>query len=243
MLDSRLRPVKDVLLAVPARGVSRFLTANQLTLIGLGCAIAAAIAAARGLMIAGLAFWLVSRFVDGLDGAVARFRGQVDDFGGYSDIVSDTISYAAIPTGIAFGIGTKEIWIAAAVLLGTFYINSVSWTYLSAIFEKRGVGASETNEVTTVTMPSGLIEGSETVIFFSLFLLIPAIAGVGFLVMAGAVCIGIVQRFFQARTTLAFESDCESVREQVDDGSLSGTWRSEPIVEALDQRERWQNDC
>lgn len=57
-------------------------------------------------------------------------------------------------------------------------------------------------ELTTVTMPPGLIGGFETVIFFSCFLIFPQYATHLFFLMGFMVCLTIVQRLFWARSNL-----------------------------------------
>ena len=74
-----------------------------------------------------------------------------------------------------------------AVLLATFYVNAVSWTYLSALLEKRSAGASRTGELTSIAMPPALVEGAETLVLFTLALLVPRDAPQVFAVMAVAV--------------------------------------------------------
>lgn len=54
--------------------------------------------------------------------------------------------------------------------------------YLSALLEKRGAGARASGEPTSVTMPRGLVGGTETVLFYSAFLLFPRI----YVYLAGA---------------------------------------------------------
>jgi hypothetical protein len=44
---------------------------------------------------------------------------------------------------------------------------------LSAILEKRNRGARERAEQTTVSMPAGIVGGTETMVFYGLFLLFP----------------------------------------------------------------------
>lgn len=44
-------------------------------------------------------------------------------------------------------------------MLGAFYINAGAFLYLSAILERCDMGAKQRGELTTIHMPSGLIEG------------------------------------------------------------------------------------
>ncbi len=74
--------------------------------------------------------------------------------------------------------------------------------YLSAILEKRSVGAAMTGELTTITMPPAIIAGTETVIFFTLFLVLTRYLAALFAIMATLVCIGVIQRLIWAERHL-----------------------------------------
>ncbi len=108
-----------------------------------------------------------------------------------------------IPLGIAAGIDTRAAWITVAVLLATFYVNAVSWTYLAALLEKRAAGATATGASTSTIMPRGLVEGTETIVFFTVALAWSGGAVVTLAVMAVAVAVTIVERLWWARTVLA----------------------------------------
>jgi hypothetical protein len=74
--------------------------------------------------------------------------------------------------------------------------------YLAALLEKRDVGAVDAGELTTITMPAGLIEGAETIVFYTLFLVFPDHAALLFQVMAVAVLFTAAQRLVWAIRTL-----------------------------------------
>lgn len=198
MLDLRLRPIKEKLLDSVARRIAPIVGAGLLTLLALAVTLGAAWAAAAGWTIVALAGWLVGRLLDGLDGPVARQRGRASDLGGYLDILGDTVGYVAVPLGVAFGVDTRSGWITVAVLLGAFWINGMSWAYLAAILEKRGAGASSTGEMTSITMRPALIEGTETIVIFSAFILLPGLAAWLFAAMAALVIVNVLQRLLWA---------------------------------------------
>jgi len=202
MLDLRLRPLKERLLEPAAARLARHVSANALTGTALVVTFGAAALAAAGQPIAAVAAWLTGRLLDGLDGPVARHRGAASDFGGYLDMVADTIGYAAVPIGVAVGIDGRSAWIAVSVLLGAFFINAISWSYLSAVLEKKGAGASATGEMTTITMPPALVEGTETIVLFSLFIAFPQWSTWLFAVMSALVAVNVVQRVAWARRHL-----------------------------------------
>jgi phosphatidylglycerophosphate synthase len=203
MIDSVLRPAKDAALAPIVRRVPRWLGPGWLTAAGLLATLGAAALAAGGAR-AAVALWLAGRLLDGIDGAVARARGTASDLGGYLDIVADTVGYAAVPIGLAAATGSAGAWAACAVLLGTFYVNAVSWTYLAAVREKRG--AREVHDAAgsepSISIPTGLVEGGETIVFYTAMLVWPSVAPQLFVVMALLVAATVVQRLVWAGRTL-----------------------------------------
>lgn len=203
MLDLRLRPVKERVLDGAARHLAPIIGPGTLTVLALATTLGAAVAAAYGLSAVALAGWLSGRVLDGLDGPVARQRGRESDLGGYHDMLADTVGYVAIPLGVAFAIDTRSGWIAVAVLLGTFWVNGMSWAYLAALLEKRGAGASATGEITSVTMRPALIEGTETIVIFSVFIVLPDLAPWIFSAMAALVAVNVIQRLCWATRHLA----------------------------------------
>lgn len=204
MLDLPLRPFKDRVLRPPARLLAGRVSPNAITLLALSAGAACAFLLARGAYAAGLVAWLLSRVLDGLDGLVARETGRVTDLGGYLDLLLDMVVYAAVPVALAVGRPHESgLLLALALLLGSFYLNLGSWLYLSALLEKRGTGARARGETTSVTMPPGLIEGTETILFYSIFMLLPDALEPLFLVMAAAVGVTAVQRLGWAVRALA----------------------------------------
>lgn len=202
MLDSATRKLKEAVLNPIAKVLSD-VNPNVITLASLVPGLLCAWFAAQNLMGWALAMWIANRVLDGLDGTIARLSGSQTDFGGYLDILIDFLIYAIVPIGIVLGKQTTFNWIALVSLLAVFYINSASWMYLSSILEKRGAGAKKTAELTTVTMPTGIIEGTETVIAYSLFLLFSNQIGILFLIFGGLVVLTIIQRLVWAKSALS----------------------------------------
>jgi len=198
MLDRELREVKEKMLTPLVTQVDERVHPNIITLIGLGFGLAAGVAALLRLYPLALLLWGVNRLLDGLDGTVARERAQQSDLGAYLDILIDFVVYAFIPVMLAVGINTREIYLMLALLLSSFYINAASWMYLAALLEKRKHGATSQAEMTSVTMPRGLVEGMETILFFTLFLLLPAQAAFLFGTMAALTLLTVIQRVYWA---------------------------------------------
>lgn len=194
MLDSALRPVKDRLLRPAAHTAFGRLPPLVISALGLGFGLGAATAAWQQRPALAVLLWLVGRLADGLDGVVARETGRSSDVGGLVDFVFDTIAYAAIPLGLAFGVDDHATWIATAVVLASFYVNAVSLGYVSALLEKRSLGATTRGEPTSATLPRGLVEGTETIVFFTLALAFPDAAATIWWVMAVAVVVTSLER-------------------------------------------------
>ena len=194
MIDKALRVLKESALAPLVRGPLRRVHPTVVTVAAAVLGIAAAVAAWQGAYLLALGPWVANRVLDGLDGTLARITGQQSDLGAYLDIVLDHVVYVAVPLGLALGDGTSAAYLALTLLLASFYINGASWMYLTALLEKRSVGAQARGELTTVTMPAGLVEGAETVVLFTLFLLFPGALVPLFGLMATLVVITAAQR-------------------------------------------------
>jgi phosphatidylglycerophosphate synthase len=211
MFDAKLRGIKDFLLKPLVGLLARYsLTPMQLTGAGFLFGIFAAAAAGMQWWTVALVLWLVNRIFDGLDGALAREMDLSSDLGGYLDLLADFIIYALLPLGIASGLAQSAdafpqllfqswIWPAAAFLLAACYVNSASWMYLSALMEKKWERRDDgrgTDPKTSIIMPKGIIEGSETILFYSLTLLLPGYATPLFILFAFLVSLTALLRIF-----------------------------------------------
>ena len=210
MLDRWLRPAKERLLCPFARLLGGRVHPMTVTVTGFFVGMGAAVFAARAALGLALGCWIVNRLLDGLDGTLARAQRAQSDLGGYVDLLLDFVVYAAIPVGLVLGVpGATRVTVALAALalIGSFYINAASWMYLSALLEKRGAGAQTSGELTSVTMPEGIVGGAETIVFYTLFFLWPAQLVTLFLFMAGLVVVTIVLRLIWATRHFAVSRD------------------------------------
>lgn len=185
MLDTRMRRLIDPPLTGAGQWLARRgVSANAVSLAGLafGLLMAAMLAAGLGaLALVPLAF---SRLADGLDGAVARATGATD-FGGYLDILCDFVFYGAIP--LAFVVRDPSAnGLAGAFLLASFYVNGASFLGFAILAEKRGLETREQGEK-SLYFSAGLLEGTETILFFALLCLVPG-AFVPLAFVFGALC-------------------------------------------------------
>ena len=199
MIDRSLRRVKDRLLEAVGRGVLMRLHAPTVTIVALLVALGAAAIAAIELSpparwpwrLAAVGAWLGSRALDAVDGSVARARGTQSDRGGYLDMMCDTLAYAAVPIGLAVAADSRSAWMWCALLLATYYVNTMSWTYLSSIEERRAAAGlhGDRGLQTTIAMPAGLVEGFETMLLVAVMLAWPTQVVLWFATTAGLVAI------------------------------------------------------
>ena len=187
MLDGIMRRLIDPTLNRAGRWLAaRGATADGITLLGLAFGLAAAV-----MLAAGLSGWLalipllIGRVLDGLDGAVARATFKTD-FGGYFDIFCDFVFYAAIP--LAFVIRDPAAnGVAGAFLLAAFYTNAASFLGYAIIAAKRRLTTTQQGEK-SLYYAVGLLEGTETIAFFILLCLFPALFPTA-AVMFGGLCL------------------------------------------------------
>lgn len=169
MLDRYARRLIDPPLNQLGRGLAaRGFSANSVTLIGLGLGLLAALVIALGLPVLALVPLLASRVADGLDGAVARATHKTD-FGGYLDIAADFLFYGAIPLGFVLADPATH-GAAGAFLLTAFYFNGTSFLGYAILAEKHG-HKTDAQGQKSLYYSNGILEGTETIIFFVLLCL------------------------------------------------------------------------
>lgn len=171
MLDSAARRLIDPPLNAMGMSLARHgVTANAVTLAGLALGLISAASVAAGQFGAALVLLLLSRLADGLDGAVSRATRKTD-YGGYLDITCDFLFYGAIPLGFAFH-SPDANGVPAAVLLLSFYVNGTSFLGYAILAERRGLDTAAQGEK-SLYFSNGLLEGTETILFFVLLCLLP----------------------------------------------------------------------
>lgn len=196
MRDGVLRQQKDRLLLPMAQQLFATVHPNVVSFVALGVGLLSAAAVVYEAFLPGLVLWLLNRILDGLDGVVARAHGKQSDFGGYLDLLLDFVVYLAIPVAfLLVNPSMANMW-AGVALLSAYVLNLLSWSTLSAILEKRQLQSQA--RLTTVEMPTGLIEGAETIAFYALFYLFPGSTAYLFSVMAILVLFTAGQRVWWA---------------------------------------------
>lgn len=172
MLDAAARRLIDPPLNRLGRGMAaRGWTANGVTLVGLALGLLAAAVIALGAPGLALVPLLASRVADGLDGAVARATRKTD-FGGYLDIAADFLFYGAVPLGFVM-LDPADNGVAGAFLLASFYFNGTSFLGYAIMAEKRGI-TTEAQGIKSLYYSNGLLEGTETIVFFVVLCVFPA---------------------------------------------------------------------
>lgn len=171
MLDPVLRrwidpPLDRAGAWIASRGVS----ANTVSLAGLAIGLSSVPLLAFGHYGLALCAILVNRLLDGLDGAVAR-HGRPTALGGYLDIVCDMVFYAAVPLGFALARPENAVW--SAVLLASFVCTCASFLGRAVMAAGRGEADTGARGHKSFFHSAGLMEGTETILAFVLFCLIP----------------------------------------------------------------------
>ncbi len=171
MLDRYARPLIDPPLNAAGKVLANTgLTANLVTLIGVFLGLFSAVLIASHQPLIALVFILASRVADGLDGAIARATRKTD-FGGYLDITADFLFYGAVPAAFVFADPASN-GAAGAFLLTAFYFNGASFLGYALLAEKRGDTTNAQGQK-SLYYSNGLLEGTETIVFFALLCIFP----------------------------------------------------------------------
>ncbi|KAF7514265.1 hypothetical protein GJ744_000035 [Endocarpon pusillum] len=192
MFDISLRGWKDGVVAPISRRVPRSLTPGQITFTAFVCGLLSCFLATRpGYENVALAFWVLNRFLDCLDGSLARSRSCTTQLGGFLDLLSDFIIYSLLPISVARGQSEFVLidWTALALLEASFHVNNFVLFYVAAVAADKNDG-----ELTSVTMKPALIEGFESGLLFTMMLIWPARINVWSRIMAAGVAFGTAQR-------------------------------------------------
>lgn len=171
MLDKAVQRALRPAMTRAARALVRLgVGADALTLAGFAIGMAAAAAIAIEEFLPGLALLLLSRLMDGLDGAVARATHPTDR-GGFLDITLDFLFYAAIPLAFALADPVANA-LPAAVLLAAFIGTGSSFLAFAAVAEKRRLQSLAFPDKSFYFL-GGLTEATETIAAFAAMCLWP----------------------------------------------------------------------
>jgi phosphatidylglycerophosphate synthase len=171
MLDRAIQTAIKPLITKAAKGlVQAGVNADRLTVAGFAVGMAAAVAIALEAYIAGLVMLLISRLMDGLDGAVARETTPTDR-GGFLDITLDFLFYASIPLAFAVANPAQNA-LPAAVLLAAFIGTASSFLAFAIVAEKNRIASTAFPDKSFYFL-GGLTEATETIVALSAMCLWP----------------------------------------------------------------------
>ena len=165
-----LRHLRNPLTKVATLAVQVGITANQTTMFGFVIGMLALPALSYGFYTLALLFILLNRFMDGLDGAIARLK-QPTDLGGYLDITLDFIFYSAVIFGFALADPVNNA-VAAAFLVFSFMGTGSSFLAFAIMAEKREIRSLDYGSKSLFYI-GGLAEGAETIGFYIFICLFP----------------------------------------------------------------------
>ena len=189
MLDARLRRLTAAPLARAGRALDRTgVRAGWVTAAGWLLGAGACVAAGAAAWWAALALWLANRLLDGLDGAVARASTPTAR-GAFVDLVADFSVYGGFVVGVA--VAEPPARLACAVLLLAYYASGAAFLSLSSLLERQGRAGGDERSLRFI---GGLAEGTETIVAYVLFCLLPADAAAIAWVFAAAVGVTALQR-------------------------------------------------
>lgn len=151
-----------------------------------------------------LVLWLANRLLDGLDGAVARQVGPTD-LGGFLDIVADFSIYAGFVLAVA--VAVPEARLACLFLLVAYYVSGTAFLALSSMLERRR--SEGHRDERSLRFVGGIAEGTETVIAYALFTILPQHAEAIAWVFAVAVALTALQRIAEGVLVLRTTSPQE----------------------------------
>lgn len=195
MLDRYNQKLFNPLLEIWAVVLLRYgLTPNIMSWVGIIFAIFSALAIYCSFTIVGLLFIYFNRLCDGLDGVMAR-QTEVTPYGGFIDITFDFFFYSIVP--LSFGLLNQENLLPSMLLLASFLLNGCSFLAYASI-----KGAySKTDKILkkSIYYSPGLMEGTETIFFFTMFCILPDKFPLLSYIFATLTIITFVQRIYIAK--------------------------------------------
>jgi len=198
MLDEELREGAKPLYKRPAHILAeRGVTGNALTATSLGIGTLCLVTIAFGLNTVALVLWLFNRLFDGLDGEVARLRGESSEFGAFVDIVADFFVYGGFV--VALAVQHPDSRLVLVVLFFAYYLNGTVFLALSGILERL---KRERLTERGLHFRRSLTEGFETIVAGTLFLLLPDHVSIIAWIFAAMVFISAAQRLWDGRRIL-----------------------------------------
>jgi len=163
------------------------ITPNHLTILGMVLAGVTAymytrVSGNRDYLLYAAGMFIVSGFIDAIDGVLARATGKVTRFGGFLDSVADRYSDAIVYSGV-IAAGLCNLWAGLLALFGSMLVS-----YARARAEMEGVNMAGI----------GLAERAERMIFLALCTLAeywyPQALNYGIIILAALAHMTVLQR-------------------------------------------------
>lgn len=167
MIDTKLRssvqPTFDLLGKV---FVNVGLTPNAITTIAFIIGVVAAITLGYGYIFLPIVLLWLSGLLDVLDGTVARLIGKSSRLGAYLDLIFDRVVEGSMILG--FYAWMPELgWALLIFMVGAMF-NFTTFLVAASLFDNKGDKS--------IHYDAGLVERTETFIFFTLMMLLPSYA-------------------------------------------------------------------
>ncbi len=178
MIDAHIRKYVDMPLNLFVKAIKNLpISPNNITCFGFSMGLIACVAMIFQVYHIALAFIILNRIIDGLDGVFARITNQTSDFGAYLDIVLDFIFYSGIIFSFALGEyindGDTSVILAASFIIFSFIGTGTSFLCYGIIAEKINLKTIK-NGKKSFFHADGLVEGTETIIYLILICLLPS---------------------------------------------------------------------
>lgn len=171
MLDKWTAPLIQPLLKKLAKWLQRYgIKPDQVTITGFLVGMTAIPLLVFEQYLFALVAILTNRIMDGLDGALARLNTP-SDAGGFLDITLDFIFYSGIVMGFALA-SPESNAVAACILIFSFMGTGASFLAYAIMAEKHKLSDPHFNHKSLYYL-GGLAEGTETILLFVLFCLLP----------------------------------------------------------------------
>lgn len=200
MLDRHIVPILRPLLQRAATTLDWLgARADQVTLAGFGVGLCSVALLAGGWYLPALACLLLNRLADGLDGELARLQGTTEA-GALLDITLDFLFYGLFPLGFALADPAANA-LPAAILVVSFIGTGSSFLAFSVFAAKYRLKHPDFPWKGLYYL-NGLMEGSETVLFFILMCLLPDWFGQIAMVFAALCLLTTVSRIAGSYLTL-----------------------------------------
>ena len=165
MLDQKLNLFFKPFLTKFATIILKYeISPNQITLFSFILGIVCFIFLSLGMIYISLIFFILNRFFDGVDGTMARLK-KPTDLGGFYDIISDFLIYALLPFG--FILFDNNNFLSMSFLLTSFIGTCSTFLTTAWIFEKKKLKIEQLSKK-SFFYSEGIIEGTETIVFFIL---------------------------------------------------------------------------